>query len=353
MRLQELRSDSALIGTTLAEGLLGDLKQAGVIRFLAWLTKSKAKIQERPELEKAIQDAKKLEVSLFDTEDKAVQLWWKNLFNMLGVPGKARKKLQVSVLKEIEPKIDRSSEDFESHLEKSSSNRSRSDVAQRLRSRRNRRDLEAEIESISRGPLTEDFRDILSNLIDMTNPRTKAIATANLIRQSNNMRIAALAVDNLMKSGYSKPKDKTYEDLVKQAKQGQKKPEQALQPEIQPEEPEGDVPNLVRMGKFGRPPKPGSEDAKEEVLDLRKMYNIAKSEAERKGTWGADMQAALQQQIVDFAKSRGFKYAPTATPPSGRANLVQRRTTYGPTNSTSGVKKPKPKRPGKPTSNKG
>jgi hypothetical protein len=346
------------VNTALFEGLLGDLTKAGVTQFQAWLTKSKGKIRKNPELEKAIQDAKKLEMSLLDTEDKAVQLWWKNLFNMLGVPGKARKKLQISVLKEIEPKIDRSGEDFESHLEKSSSNRSRSDVAQRLRSRRNRRDLEAEIESISRGPLTEDFRDILSNLIDMTNPRTKAIATANLIRQSNNMRIAALAVDNLMKSGYSKPKDKTYEDLVKQAKQGQKKPkpEQALQPEIQPEEPEGDVPNLVRMGKFGRPPKTGSEDAKEEVLDLRKMYKIAKDEAERKGTWSADMDAALQQQIVDFAKSRGFKYAPTATPPSGRANLVQSRTTYGPTDGTSGVKKPKPirwKRPGKPTSNKG
>jgi hypothetical protein len=323
---------------TFAEGLLGDLKQAGVIQFQTWLTKGKAKIRERPELGKAIQDAKKLETSLLDVEDKAVQLWWKNLFDMLGVPSKARKKLQVSVLKAIAPKIDRSGEDFESHLEKPSSSRSRSDIVQNLRKRRNRRDLEAEVESISRDkPLTEDFRDILSQLIDMANPRKKAIATANLIRQSNNMRIAALAVDNLMKSGYSRPKDEVHKHLASLEKQGQEKPKRALQPVIQPEEQESDVPNLVRMGKFGHPPKPGSEDAKEEVLDIRKMYKIARDEAERKGTWDADMDTALQQQIIDFAKLRGFKYAPTATPPSGRANIR-------------GIKKPKRlKRLSKPT----
>lgn len=342
MRLRELYSDKSIADPALSEGLLGDLKQAGVVRFQAWLAKSKAKIKERPELEKAIQDAKKLQASLLDTEDKAVQLWWRNLFNMLGVPGKARKKLQISILRAIEPKIDRSGEDFESHLEKPSSNRSRSDIVQQLRRRRSRRDLGEQAESIIHDePLTEDFRDILSNLIDMANPRKKAIATANLIRQSNNMRIAALAVDNLMKSGYSRPKGETHKYLASLEKQSQEQPEQpeqALQPEIQPEQ-ESDVPNLVRMGKFGRPPQPGSADAKEEVLDIRKMYQIAKDEAERKGTWDADMDAALQQQIVDFAKSRGFKYAPVATPPSGRANIR-------------GIKRPK--RPSRrTTSNKG
>ena len=107
-------NDDLELSVVVTEGILDDLMHSGLTKLQSWLAGVGSKLP--PKVQKVVDQAKTLKVSLVSDERAAVE-WWNELFDAFGIGNEHRKKLHEKLVANIKPRIDLTQEDSESRLQ--------------------------------------------------------------------------------------------------------------------------------------------------------------------------------------------------------------------------------------------
>ena len=211
MKLQNLnRLDEALElnrQRLVVEGLLDDFVTAGIATAQRWMSSHQDDVKQLG-FGSYVKSAKNIGTSLLDDSPEADE-WWQGVITAIDrklgsrTSKKQRLELIAKVKAKIDPVINRDLENVKEKLMQSSAGGH--SAARKLldtlfddekapapkRQRKTRRQYAEE--SVCR----EGLGDLISNALDMLDPKKRVIKGASLIRASNNARIAAIAISML------------------------------------------------------------------------------------------------------------------------------------------------------------